>query len=217
MAKKEITVTQKIDSSLKVPYEFNSDRTTRKNCKLCQCEFRDEVEGWYEEQRRKNYSAIKTKLNEEKELKISVNAIKNHMLYHYKATERKSTLTEYMTDVQSWVLMQTNKVAALKTRIAILEREMMVIASEGEDLDLAERRKNAETIKKIADTLLTYDAKLKEYEKDMEPVRIVFNQLKVIVKDEMEGIEDVKARNIIYNVMGRLKDNVGDMIIESGN
>lgn len=217
MAKNEIVVTQKIDSSLKVPYEFNSDRTIRKNCKLCQCDFRDEVEEWYEEQRRKNYSAIKTKLNEEKELKISVNAIKNHMLYHYKATEKKSTLTEYMVDVQSWVSMQTNKVASLKTRIAVLEREMMVIASEGEDLDLVERRKNAETIKKIVDTLLTCDSKLREYEKDMEPVRIVFNQLKIIVKDEMESVDSAKTRRILYNVMTRLKENVGDMIVEGGS
>lgn len=208
-------ITQKIDSSLMVPYKFDASKIVRKNCKLCQCEFRDEIEEWYDVQKRKNYSAIKSQLETDKDMKISVNAIKNHMLYHYKAVERKSTLTEYVSDVQDWVSMQTNKVASLKTRIAILEREMMVIASEGEDLDLVERRKNAETIKKIADTLLTYDSKLKEYEKDMEPARIVFNQLKIIVKDEMKNVESASARQTIIKVMTRLKENVGDMIVES--
>jgi len=216
MSKDEITITHKSDSSSIVPYVFNSERIVSKTCKLCQCEFREEVEEWYDQQRRKNYSEIRDKLTSEKNLSISINAVKNHMLYHFKAAEKKSTLTEYTKDIQNWVSMQTNKVASLRTRIAILEREMMIIGAEGEELDLTERRKNAETISKLANILLIYDTKLKEYEQKLEPVKIIFNQLKVIVNEEMKTINDASTKQTLFNVMSRFKENVGDMIIDYG-
>lgn len=216
MTNKEMTLTQKVDSSLQVPYKFDSSKIVSKRCKLCQHEDREEVEEWFENQRRTNYTEIKNKLAEEKNVSISINAIKNHMIYHFKAAERKSTLTEYTDDIQKWVSMQTNKVASLKTRIAILEREMMYIGAEGEDLDLIERRKNAEAIRKLAETLLTCDSKLKEYDEEMEPVRVVFNQLKIIVKDEMAIIDSASTKKTLIKVMSRLKENVGDMMFDSG-
>ena len=37
-----------------VPYLFSLDRIEKTNCNLCQCEFRDEAEDIYENQKRKN-------------------------------------------------------------------------------------------------------------------------------------------------------------------
>lgn len=217
MVDNEITLTQKIDSSLQVPYQFNSDKITSKKCKLCKHKDREEIEGWFEAQPRRNWTALKTKLSNEKNENISLNAIKNHMLYHFQAAERNSTLSAYGNDLQPWLTAQPNRIASLKMRIAILEREMFTIASEGEDLDIIERRKNAETIKKLADTLLAQESELSKIEETMEPVQVVFNQLKIIVKDEMATIDDVSTKKMLMKVIKRLKDNVGDMMIDSGS
>lgn len=215
MAENEMIVAGQGNNRTIVPYSFDGGQIVKQKCKLCKCKFREEVEDWYEKQKRKNYSEIQRKLKNEKSTDLSVNAIKNHMLYHYEAANTNLALSEYSQDVQKWVDMQTNRLAALKTRIGILDREMMTIAAGGEGLELTERRKNAETIKKIADTILTYESKLKDYEAYFEPVTAVFNQLQIIIVDEMQHVENNVTKKVLVSVLQRLKENVGTMVIDS--
>ncbi len=211
--KKSIVVSNVINTSV-VPYLFSLDRIEKTNCNLCQCDFRDVAEEFYENQKRKNYSEIKRRLKNDYNIDATVGGIKNHMLYHYRVVNRNASLQGYAEDVQKWVNMQTNRVAAMKSRIAILEREMFCIAQEGEELEISERRKNAETVKKLAETILTYEDKLVEYQGDVKPVSLVFNQLKIIVNDELEHIDNVKTKKVVSTILSRLHDSVGDMIIE---
>jgi hypothetical protein len=197
-----------------VPYVFSSDRVERPNCNLCQCECRDEAEEIYENQKKKNYSDIKRRLKNDFDFDATVNGIKNHMLYHYKPMQSNASMQEYVDDVQKWVNMQTNKVASLKSRIALLERRMMMIDQESEDLDLFEKRKSAETVKKLMETILLLEAKLSEYAEEVKPVNLVFNQLKVIVNDELANVESVKAKKVVSTILTRLHNSMGDMMVE---
>ena len=203
------------DSLLSViPYSFNTDRVTRANCRICQSEHRQYVEETYECQPKKNYTAIRNKLKDVHNFEISLNAIRNHLLYHYVASNDKESFQEYAGELQQWMDMQTNKVVSLKSRIALLEKEMFTIAQKSQDLDIIERRKSAETIKKLAEVLLTYESKLAEYGEEVKPVKLVFNQLKVIVNDEMEQLQSVTTKKTLSRVLSKLKDSVGHMIIE---
>jgi hypothetical protein len=197
-----------------VPYLFSLDRIEKTNCNLCQCEFRDEAEDIYENQKRKNYSEIKRRLKQNHDFDATVGGIKNHMLFHYKAAQNNAALQEYAEDVQQWVNMQTNKLVAMKSRIAVLEREMFTLGKESEELDISERRKNAETMKKLAETILTYENKLSEYQEEVKPVNLVFNQLKVIVNDELAHVDNIKTRTVVSTILKRLNDSVGEMMIE---
>ena len=212
MAKNEMVVSDDVNKNL-IPYSFNCNRIEKKNCKLCESEFREKAEEIYDTQKRKNYSAIKKRLKDEDNFDISVNAIKNHINYHHKAVQNNISLKEYSEDIQKWVNMQTNRVSSLKSRIAILEREMFMIAQAGEDLDIIERRKNAETIKKLAETILTYESKLSELNEEAKPVNLIFNQLKIIVNDEMAHIESIKTKKVLSTVLHRLKDSVGELMV----
>ncbi len=211
--KKQIIVSNNSNVNV-VPYLFNIDKIKKPNCKLCQSEFREKAEQMYDDQKRKNYSAIKNKLKEEDDFDISNHAVKNHLLYHYKISQNNLSLQEYAENVQQWVNMQTNRVAAFRSRIAILEREMFTIAEAGEDLDIIERRKNAETVKKLAEIILIYEDKLNEFQQEVKPVNLIFNQLKIIVNDELQHIENVNTKRILSTVLSRLKESVGEMIIE---
>lgn len=215
--KKKIDVSKSsivISNQNMVPYLFNLDRIKKPNCNLCQFEFRDEIEEEYENQKRKNYSTIKRTLKDNYDFDSSVNSIKNHMLYHYKVPQNNVFLKEYADDIQRWVNMQTNRSAALKSRIAILEREMFTIAQSSVDLDITEKRKNAEVVKKLVETILVCESKLKDFEEQVKPVTLVFNQLKIIVNDELEHINNIKTKQVLGSVLSRLKESVGNMIID---
>jgi len=91
---------------------------------------------------------------------------------------------------------------------------MFTIAQISEDLDIIERRKSAETIKKLADTILVYENKLKDFREESNPINVIFNQLKIIVNDEMQHIDSVKTKKVLSTVLDRLKVSVGDVMVE---
>jgi len=209
-----IVVTNNMNPNI-VPYVFSLDRIEKPNCSICQCNFRDEAEEAYDNQKsRKNYSAIKRMLKDNHDFDATVNGIKNHMQYHYKAMKTNASMQEYAEDIQKWVNMQTNKVASIKTRIALLERHMFMISQESEDLDIMEKRKSAETVKKLVETIITCETKLSEYADEIKPVNLVFNQLKNIVSDELAHVDSQKAKKVVSTILTRLHDSMGDMIID---
>ena len=219
MSKKDIIVAdvnsiEVVTDTNKIPYLFSLDKIEKANCKLCKSDFRDKAEEIYDNQKRKNYSEIKRRLKDDDDFDISVPAVKNHILYHHKVVQNNASLQEYADDLQKWANMNTNRVSALKSRITILEREMVTIAQQGEDLDIIERRKNAETVKKLAESILAHEDKLKDFQEEVKPVNLIFNQLQVIVKDEMQYIENVKTKKVLSTILSRLQDSVGDMMIE---
>jgi hypothetical protein len=191
------------------------DRIEKPNCSICQCDFRDEAEEAYDNQKsRKNYSAIKRMLKDNHNFDATVNGVKNHMMYHYKAMQSNASMQEYADDIQKWVNMQTNKVASLKARIGLLDKYIFTISIESEDIDLFEKRKSAETVKKLVETILTLETKLSEYADEIKPVNLVFNQLKIIVSDELAHVDSQKAKKVVSTILTRLHDSMGDMIID---
>ena len=153
-------------------------------------------------------------LKDEKNTEISLAAVRNHIIYHYRGPEKEEFLSEYASDINRWIAKQTDKVGALRTRMAVLDKEMITIASEGQDLSLEERRKNAEIIKKLADTLLIYQTKMEDYVKEIEPVTVIINQLKIIITDEIQSVGDARVKKVLVNVLERLQNSVGDIIID---
>ena len=197
-----------------IPYILELDKITNPNCKLCQSEHREFAENMYDNQRRKNYTAIKNKLKEEFNFDVSGRGVRNHILYHYKVVQKNLSLKEYASDVKQWVDRKVSKAASLKARIGILEREIFYLAEASQDSGMIERRKNAETIKKLTETILACENKLEKFKEHVKPVNIIFNQLKVIVNDEMQNIDSIEFKRVLGRTLTRLKDSVGDLIIE---
>jgi hypothetical protein len=194
------------------PYLFNLDRVNKPNCIMCQSEFREEVEQMYENQKKKNYSAIKHKLKDDHDFDISRDALRNHLIRHYAQANTNVILQDYADEVQQWVLMQGNRVASMRSRIAALEKEYFSIASMSDDLDLFERRKSAECLKKLAETMLLLENKLAEFSEEAKPVNVLFNQLTVIVNDEMAHVDSLTSKKLVSKILNRLKDTCGDML-----
>lgn len=195
------------------PYLFNLDRVEKPNCIMCQSEHREEVEQMYENQKKKNYSAIKNKLKDDHDFDISRDALRNHLVRHYGRINNNISLQDFSEfEVQPWVDMQGSKVVSIKSLIAVLEREYFTIANMSDDLDLFERRKSAECLKKLAETILVCGNKLAEYSEEAKPVNILFNQLNVIVNDEMQHIDSVTSQKLVRKILARLKESCGNML-----
>jgi len=196
------------------PYLFSLDRVDKPNCIMCQSEYREEIEQIYENQKKKNYSAIKHKLKDDYDFDISRDALRNHLVRHFGRIKDNESLQDYSELVQQWVDMQGNKVASMRARIAVLEREYFTIANQSDDVDLFERRKNAECLKKLAETILLYENKLAEYSEEAKPVNVLFNQLTVIVNDEMAQVDNVTSKKLVGKILARLKESCGGMLAE---
>ena len=195
------------------PYLFNLDRIEKPNCIMCQSEYREEVELIYENQKKKkNYSLIKDKLKNDHNFEISRSALRNHLIRHYAQTNNNIVLQGYTDEVQQWVNMQGNRVASMKSRIAAIEKEYFSIASMSDDLDLFERRKSAECLKKLAETMLLLENKLAEFSEEAKPVNVLFNQLTVIVNDEMAHVDNITSKKLVSKILARLKDTCGDIL-----
>jgi len=195
-------------------YVFESGQITKKGCKLCQFQHRALVEETFDAQKRKNYSDLQKQMQTDFNFEISVPAIRNHMIYHYGQTRRNVGLTEYAEDLQAWVGKQKNQKLAVRSRIAILEREMVTLAEMSDDLDIAERRRNAETIKKLAETIMSYESKLAEITEQMKPVAVIFQQIQLIIKDEIQHANSITVRKAFTNFVSRLNESVGEMALE---
>jgi len=198
-----------------VPHIISTENIVKPNCKLCQSDLREKAEEIYDNQtKRKNYSLIQRKLKDENDFDISANSVRNHMLYHHNVVENNDSLQDYAGDIQKWINVRTNTLSSIKARRGLLEREMFTIGHMSEDADLIERRKSAETIKKLADSILLLETKEKEFKEDSEPITLIFNQLQVIVNDELQHVDSIKTKQILSTVLSRLKDSVGEMMIE---
>ena len=196
-------------------YIFDTERITRSTCTICKSIHRDEIEGWYQDQRVKNIQAIHKKAMTDKQIDVSYPAFRNHILYHYNTQKRNIGLVEFGKDIKKWVEKQTDKKLSIKSRIAILDREMVTLAEMNtEDVTMDERRKTAETIKKLAETIMNYESKLVEMSEKMKPVTIIFKQLQIIIDDELGHNQNNNVKKVLSSVLERLKDSIGDTIIE---
>lgn len=196
------------------PYLFNLDRVEKPNCVVCQSEYREEMEQMYESQKKINYSAIKNKMKDDHDFEISRHALRNHLVRHFGRIRDNESLQDYSEVVQQWVDMQGNKAASTKSKIAVLEREFFTIADQSDDVDLFERRKNAECLKKLAETILLLENKLGEISEEARPVQVLFNQLTIIVNDEMAQIDNVTSKKLVSKILARLKESCSGMLNE---
>ena len=187
----------------------------KNGCKLCNSPFREEAERIYEEN--KNVLKAKQFLDEkmengEKRLDVSYPAVRQHIYRHYENQENTKILREFAEDVNRYLPLQNDPEGSLRRKIAILEREMIWLAAKNDELGVQERRRNAEIIKKLADTILVYESKLIDMQTKLEPYKQVIVYLSEIVREEMGEMKDKSDQQkfipILNNVVNQLKEKI---------
>lgn len=208
-------IVKKEDEAFVIPYLKTTDRGDflHPTCKLCSAECREQAENYYDNT--PNYRALVRWLKDNYGIEISYPSVRNHIIYHYKANQKYQYMEGYAEDVKKWMQMPNERIPALKKRRAILEREMIGLGAEADDLSGDEKRKTIELMKKLADTLLTYDVKIEELYKRMEPVTMVLTQLNIIMTDVVNKSHENETKEAFDEVLNKLEVAIGD-IISSG-
>lgn len=195
-----------------IPY-LKTDKTgtiSHPNCKFCNAECREQAENYYDNT--PNYRALVRWLKDNHDVEISYPSVRNHIIYHYKASQKYQYMEGYQDDIKKWMQMPNDRIPALKKRRAILEREMVGLGADTDSLKGDEKRKNIELMKKLADTLLTYDVKIEELYKKMEPVAMVLTQLNIIMMDVVKKSHENETKEAFDEVLSKLELSIGDII-----
>ena len=66
----------------------------------------------------------------------------------------------------------------------------------------------------IYNSFMNYESKLVEMSEKMKPVTIIFKQLQIIIDDELGHNQNNNVKKVLSSVLERLKDSIGDTIIE---
>lgn len=207
----------------KMPWDNNSYKEHEKiieGCKTCSASCRADAEAMFDQTG--SYTRVHKYLNT-KGVDVSYAAVRNHMLHHYSATNELTLIKEFAEDLPEWENIQHNQLAGLKRALAILEKEMINIQAYAVGLKGAERYKNAETVDKLAKTMLAYRSKIVEQEKKEEPARVILNQLQIILQEEMTDDTIIVSagdnpkrliKNVAMNVLEKLNERCSDYMIE---
>lgn len=175
----------------------------RANCKLCNSKIREEAEQKWDETR--NFNAVYRYVTNEG-LKVSYPAVRRHLLFHYEIKKNLDLVKEYASSMDEWIEMQKNPEEAMVRRIAMLEREAMILSVEAEGQKIGERRRTVDTIAKLSSVILAYHDKLHDLRKRREPVTLVINQLQLIIKDEIQNTTP-EIHDALINVLDKLENS----------
>lgn len=201
----------KVQFPQNMPWEHLPEEVYEAQCKLCNSKYRHEAEELYASCG--NSRRVHKFLTEERMEEVSYNAVNNHMKLHFTAHNNERLLKDYASKVELWLGCQKDQYQSLQRAMAGLEREIMILAAMNEGLSLHERRKNNDIIVKMSSLLLNYRSKLRELEKEQEPVTLVFQQLQVILQDEMQQVDTEEVKGVVKNVLTRLKHSCQDLIL----
>ena len=183
------------------------------DCKLCNCKYKEEAHELYD--RTANVKRVHKLLTEDRMIDLSYGAVRNHLKFHYEAHASNQLVQEYSNEVADWLDLQYDQIHALYRGMAIIDREMNVLSAMTEGLPLPERRKTAETVAKLFAILKDSRKTVEELTKARKGVTLVFNQLKIIMQDEMKQLSSEESKKVVQNIFTKLKDSVGHLDYES--
>jgi len=186
----------------------------RTNCKTCMSQFRQEAEEQYE--KTQNMTAAHNYLIKKGE-SVTYLAFRNHIIYHYKKHEINMRLKEWAEDIPAFVAQDKNKKATLEERIAILNQQLMIIASQSDNTSLDEKRKSAEATRKLSESILLHEKKIDEMDQAMEPVFIIIEKLKDIVSIRIKNSNNEEIKRELMTVLEQLIESVKDLRVEKSD
>jgi len=197
------------DNTNITPYDKDGKSThfARVDCKLCNSKYKEEAEARFDSLKisgTPSYKEVERLLVERGE-NISYPAIRNHLIFHHMSSDQAKALAEFGDKVRDWRDFQGDKFESLTRRICILENEMATIAAMSQGLPLETRRKNSETVAKLASVILSYEGTLKEFEKDREPVAFIMEQLRVIIEEEIKT-QPTEVKRVLVNILDQLQE-----------
>ena len=201
-----------IESDNSIVPDLDDQPITEPRCKVCNSKYRQEAEAYFE--KTKSYARVAKFLHDDRQLDVSETGVRNHLKFHYVSTNNNELVNHFAEEVKPWFHMQSDAKKSMYRTLAGLDRMQYILMAQMEGLTLDEQRRTVDSIKKIADTILNYRSKIVEIERETEPIAVVLQQLKEIMQQEINEVNSNEAVDAIKNILSKLQDQCGDMMIE---
>jgi len=193
-----------------IPYTSSEEQICVSNCKICQSEFRAEIEEYFDSTN--NLKNLHRWVRGTYQIDISYPAVRNHIIYHYQASQKYKFLEGYSGEIKQWIDIGQDPLSSLRKKKAILEKELVSLGAESEELKNDSKLRHIELMNKISNTLLAYDSKIEEIEKKAEPARLIMNQLSIILKDEAMNSNSPEVKVVLSNILDKLDKTIGHLV-----
>ena len=201
-------MSKKEDFSIMNLGEEDKQFSPKSNCKLCTSDFKGLAEELYDAG--KSISYIHKELMRQG-IEISYPATRNHLLYHYNIYNNLVRVKECAQDVKRWMSFELSKENELRSRVAILKKQMFTILSESEDVNLEEKRKSAKVIKELITEMNNCEERLNKLNYEMEPVYALVQSLEVIIANELKKCTNIETKASLINIINELKEKMREI------
>jgi hypothetical protein len=190
---------------------IDTTEISKSNCKFCQSKNRKEAENKFEES-----GSIKAAANflREKGDEISYLAVRNHLHRHYLGSDRLQGIKDWAEETVQFRYADSGRKSHLMERIAILRREMCIIASSADSCDMDERRKNADIVKRLSDGISSLEDKISEIDGQKKLVDTIIDSLKDILSVKISKASNEETKNVLMEILEELSDSLADVMIE---
>jgi len=183
---------------------------TKSNCKLCQSKNREAAEGEFD--RTRNYSAVCNFLRNRGE-DISRIAVSNHINQHYLPHIKREILANYAANLPSFLEDTRNREDQIRERIWMMENVMYDIASETGDQSLDEKRKSADAMTKISNTISALDKEIEEIRFKMNPVNAVMEVIADIFTSKMKASTE-SEKVLLQDILDEFTERTDELFVE---
>jgi len=208
MSKKEI---KKVEEEDKLVTLVQDTKISKKNCKLCQSEFRVEAEEKYEQSN--NVRAVRRFLLDKGE-EICYQSVRNHLLKHYLGSQRLESVKEWLEDVDRYSCNKYDRRVNLYGRIKALSREFVLIAAETDGMPIDDRRRSADILKKLSDGMSGLEDKIDEIDNELTPIEVMLENLQGILADKIKNTSNEEVKRAFLDLLNELADTMGSLIVE---
>lgn len=208
MSKKEI---KKVEEEDKLVTLVQDTKISKKNCKLCQSEFRVEAEEKYEQSN--NVRAVRRFLLDKGE-EICYQSVRNHLLKHYLGSQRLESVKEWLEDVDRYSCNKYDRRVNLYGRIKALSREFVLIAAETDGMPIDDRRRSADILKKLSDGMSGLEDKIDEIDNELTPIEVMLENLQGILADKIKNTSNEEVKRAFLDLLNELADTMGSIIVE---
>jgi hypothetical protein len=204
-------IVKNLDSPiLKYVENITEEFKPKSNCKLCMSPFRTEAEIEYE--RTKSIKLMHAFLkNKDKNYDGSYISAERHINKHYKRFEQNMKIKEWSESLPELIEAQKGREKSLKDRIAILNQELMIVATCSDEEGSDHKLKSVEMVRKLSDSLTLLEDKLAEEQKRTEPILIIIDRLKDIISSRIKSTDNNAVKQELMKVLELWMESVKDL------
>lgn len=200
--KKEVDIVIKDDKNYTSIIDYAKNLScqpiVKTNCKLCNSIYRTEAEEMFADGKSAYYvyKWLKTKKEE-----ISDKAVHNHFVQHYQKPMLEARMKAYAENLEDYSRIRMQQEDRLNLYSTLIDQQIHVLASAISVTDVDDMRKNHETLIKLIDQAVKIQERIKDLQKEAEPVKILIQKLNNVMTIKYDDAKNLETKQAIQEII----------------